>query len=87
MTWEPYNCDGIQWVMLDYNYAIMLWQDMMGFGVMCTNASNKSFVKFCVDEVFEDRGGIDMIRMRRVKSSCLGMPKEPQVNIQGYSSI
>ncbi len=47
----------------------------------------KSSVKFCVDEVFEDRGGIDMRRMRRGKSSSLGMPKAPQVNIQGDSSV
>ena len=44
-------------------------------------------VEFCVDEVFEDRGGLDMRRRRRVKSSSLGMPKAPQVNIQGDSSI
>ena len=59
----------------------------MGFDVICTNPSNKSSVKFCVDEVFEDRGGIDMRRIRRGKSSSLGMPKEPQVNIQGDSSV
>ena len=35
-------------------------------------------VEFCVDEVFEDRGGLDM-RRRRGKSSSLGMPKAPQV--------
>src|SRR3989337_2298238 len=39
------------------------------------------FVKFCVDEVFEDRVVIDMRRIRRGKSSRLGMPKAPQVNI------
>ena len=60
---------------------------MMGFDVICTNPSNKSSVKFCVDEVFEDRGGIDMRRIRRGKSSSLGMPKAPQVNIQGDSSV
>ena len=43
-------------------------------------------VEFCVDEVFEDRGGLD-VRRRRGKSSILGMPKAPRVNIQGYSSI
>src|SRR3990170_7256307 len=41
----------------------------------------KSSVKFCVDEVFEDRGVIDMRRIRRGKSSNLGMHKAPQVNI------
>ena len=44
-------------------------------------------VEFCVDEVFEDRGGIDMRKRRRGKSSNLGMPKEPQLNIQGDSSV
>ena len=31
-------------------------------------------VEFCVDEVFEDRGGLD-VRRRSGKSSSLGMPK------------
>ena len=44
-------------------------------------------VEFCVDEVFEDRGGLDMRKRRRGKSSRLGIPKEPQVNIQGYTSV
>ena len=44
-------------------------------------------VEFCVDEVFEDRGCLDVRRRRRDKSSRLGMPKAPQVNIQGDSSI
>ena len=44
-------------------------------------------VEFCVDEVFEDRGGLDVSRRRRRKSSSLGMPKAPQVNIQGDSSV
>ena len=44
-------------------------------------------VEFCVDEVFEDRGCLDMRIRRRGKSSILGMPKAPQVNIQGYSSV
>ena len=60
---------------------------MMGFDVICTNPSNKSSVKFYLDEVFEDRGGIDMRRMRRGKSSSLAMPEASQVNIQGDSSI
>ena len=38
-------------------------------------------LKFCVDEVFEERGVTDMRRIRRGKSSSLGMPKAPQVNI------
>ena len=44
-------------------------------------------VEFCVDEVFEDRGGLDVRRRRIGKSSSLGMPKAPQVNIQGDSSV
>ena len=38
-------------------------------------------VEFCVDEVFEDRGAINMRRIKRGNSSSLGMPKAPQVNI------
>ena len=44
-------------------------------------------VEFCVDEVIKDRGGLDMRRRRRGKSSSLGIPKAPQVNIQGYSNV
>ena len=44
-------------------------------------------VEFCVDEVLEDRGGLDMRKRRRDKSSILGMTKAPQVNIQGDSSV
>ena len=50
--------------------------------IILTNLTELS-VKFCVDEVFKDRGGLDMRRSRRGKSSILGMPKAPQVNIQG----
>ena len=41
----------------------------------------KFLLKFCVDEVFEARGAINMGRIKRGKSSRLGMPKAPQVNI------
>ena len=44
-------------------------------------------VEFCVGEVFEDRGGLDMSRRRRGKRSSIGMPKEPHVNSQGDSSV
>ena len=44
-------------------------------------------VEFCVDEVFEERGGLDVKRRRRGKSSSLGIPKAAQVNIQGDSSF
>ena len=43
-------------------------------------------VEFCVDEVFEDQGDLDVSRRRRGKILCLGMTKAPQVNIQGDSS-
>ena len=54
---------------------------------LCTNISNESSVKFFVDEAFKDRGRIDMRRIKRDKSSRLGMPKARQVNIQGDSSV
>ena len=41
----------------------------------------KFLLKFCVDEVFEERGVTDVRRINKSKSSSLGMPKEPQVNI------
>ena len=44
-------------------------------------------VVFCVNEVIKDRGGFDIRRRRRCKSSSLGIPKAPQVNIQGDSSV
>ena len=43
-------------------------------------------VEFCVDEVMKDRGGLNMRRRGRGKSSSLGMTKALQVNIQGDSS-
>ena len=44
-------------------------------------------IEFCVDEVFEDRGGLKMRRRRRGKSLRLWIPNAPQVNIQGDSSV
>ena len=41
----------------------------------------KFLLKFCVDEVFEERGVTGVRRIKRGKSSSLGMPKAPQVNI------
>ena len=46
-----------------------------------TNGSHKVVVKFCVDEVSEERGVTDVRRIKRGKSSRLRMPKAPQVNI------
>mgnify|MGYP005814917191 CR=1 FL=1 len=54
--------------------------------IILTNLT-EFFVEFYVDEVIKDRGGLDMRRRRRVKSSSLGMTKVPQVNIQGYPSV
>ena len=47
----------------------------------------KLSVVFCVDEVIKEQGGLDMMRRRRGKSSSLGIPKAPQVNTQGDSSV
>mgnify|MGYP005815075255 CR=1 FL=1 len=41
----------------------------------------KFLLKFCVDEVFKERGVTDVRRIKRGKISSLGMPKAPQVNI------
>ena len=41
----------------------------------------KFLLKFCVDEVSESQGAINMRRIKRGKSSSLGIPKETQVNI------
>ena len=41
----------------------------------------KFLLKFCVDEVFEDRGAINVRRIKRGKISRLGIPNAPQVNI------
>ena len=43
-------------------------------------------VEFCVDEVLEDRGGLDVRRRKRGNISSLGMTEAPQV-IQGDSSV
>ena len=48
--------------------------------IILTDLTELSF-EFCVDEVIKDRGGLDVRRRRRGKSSSLGMPKAPQVNI------
>ena len=56
------------------------------FFIILTGLTELS-IEFCVDEVFEDRGGLDMRRRRRDRSSSLGMTKAPQVNIQGDSSV
>ena len=37
----------------------------------------KFLLKFCVDEVFEERGVTDVRSIKRGKRSSLGMPKSP----------
>ena len=51
--------------------------------IILTNLTEFS-VEFCVDEVFKDRGCLDVRRRRRGKSSSLGAP---QVNIPRDSSV
>ena len=46
------------------------------FFIILTDLTELS-VEFCVDEVFKDRGCLDVRR----RSSSLGIPKAPQVNI------
>ena len=58
---------------LDEFAAVPKGSDLLWY----TNGSHKVFV----DEVFEERGVTDVRRIKRGKSSRLGMPKEPQVNI------
>ena len=41
----------------------------------------KFLIKFCVNEVFEERGVTYVRRIKSDKSSSLGIPKAPQVNI------
>ena len=41
----------------------------------------KFLLSFCVDEVFEERGLTNVRRIKRCKTSSLGIPKAPQVNI------
>ena len=47
----------------------------------------KFSVEVLCDEVFGDRGGLDMRKRRKGKSSTLGIPKAPQVNIKGDSNV
>ena len=73
-----------------YNAKKMNWFATVHRVVICfitlTDLTELS-VEFCVDEVIKDRVGLDMRRRRRGKISRLGMPKAPQVNIQGDSSV
>ena len=84
--------DFYQWIKPWKSYitvAIMQKQNMNWFStalivVICfviLTDLTKFLLKFCVDEAFEDRGAINMRRTKRGKSSSLGIPKAPQVNI------
>ena len=55
----------------------------MGFDVICTNPSNKSSVKFCVGEVFEDRGGISMGRIGEASVQAWGCPRRHPIFLKG----
>ena len=58
------------------------------FFIILTDLTELS-VEFCVDEVFEDRGCLDMRIRRRVKRSSLGMPRKashvPSTSISMFS--
>ena len=84
--------DSYQWIKPWESYIkvdIMQKQNMNQFAtvlrvVICfviLTDLTKFLLKFCVDEVFEERGAINMRRMKRSESSSLGMPEAPQVNI------
>ena len=88
--------DFYQWIKPWKSYitvAIMQKQNMNWFAtvllvVICfviLTDLTKFLLKFCVDEVFEDRGAINMRSIKSGKSSSLGMLKAPQGNIQGES--
>ena len=73
-----------------YNAKNMNWLGTVLRVVICfiilTDLTELS-VEFSVDEVIKDRGCLDMRKRKRGKSSSLGMPEAPQVNIQGDSSV
>ena len=56
------------------------------FFIILTDLTEFS-VEFYVGEVIKDRGGLDMRRRWKGKRSSLGIPKAPQVYIQGDSSV
>ena len=58
-----------------------MMEEYMFVGVTIISSFLSICLKFCVDEVFEERGVTDVRRIKRIKSSILGMTKAPQVNI------
>ena len=67
------------------NWFVVVLKVVICF-IILTDLTNLS-VEFCVDEVIKNQGGLDMRRRRRGKSSSFGVPKAPQENIQGHSSV
>ena len=72
LYYSSYNAKNMNWFATVLRVVICF--------VILTDLTELS-VESCVDEVFEDRGCLDVRRRRRGKSSSLGMPKAPQVNI------
>ena len=79
--YEPYRSWNTVDIVLIWNWnefeTVPKGSDLLYY----TNGSHKVFVKFCVDEVFEEWGVTNVRRIKRGKSSSLGMPKAPHVNI------
>ena len=85
--YEPWWSWNIVDIMLIWNWNEFTTVPKVSDLLCYTNECHEGFVKFCVDEVFEERGVTDVRRIKRGKSSSLGMPKARQVNIQGDSSV
>ena len=47
----------------------------------------KFLLKFCVDEVFEERGVTDVRRIREARVQAWGCPRHPNIIFQEVSSI
>ena len=60
--------------------SLQQYQKVVIFFIILTDLT-KFLLSFCVDEVFEERGVTDVRRIKRGKSSSLGIPKAPQVDI------
>ena len=79
--YEPWWSWNIVDIMLIWNWneftTVPKGSDLLYY----TNGSHNVFVRFCVDEVFKERGVTDVRIIKRGKSSSLGMTKAPQVNI------
>ena len=78
LYYSSYNAKNMNWFATVLRVVICF--------VILTDLTEFS-VEFSVDAVFEDRGCLDVSIRRRGKSSSLGIPKSPQVNIKGDSSV